>query len=289
MNNSRLHLYSKFLTAATLVLIAAGGLVTSTRSGLSVPDWPLSYGKLFPPMIGGIRFEHTHRVIAGLVGVLTLVLMIALLKTEKRPWLKGLGVAAFGAVIAQAVLGGLTVKYLLPAPISVLHACLAQSFFALMASVALFTSREWLGEKPILSENAASLRRLVLATSGFVFLQLFLGAVARHSANRASVGIHIAVAFLIVLHALLTYLKISREKTILGRLDRHAALFGLLALIQIFLGFGSFVFTRMLEKTEAPRLGAVLFTTAHQTLGALILGLVVLLTIRIFRLYQKPL
>src|SRR3989338_7502352 len=121
--SSGLHRYSQFVMFSTFLLILAGGLVTSTGSGLSVPDWPLSYGQVFPPMIGGIRFEHTHRLIAGFVGCLTLILAVSLYLKEKRTWVKWMGLAALLAVIAQAVLGGLTVIYLLPTAISVLHSC----------------------------------------------------------------------------------------------------------------------------------------------------------------------
>src|SRR3990167_35751 len=142
MNSNGLNQYSRFVTFATFLLIVAGGLVTSTGSGLSVPDWPLSYGQLFPPMVGGIRFEHTHRVIAGIVGFLTLLLAIAVFLVEKRKWVHWLGLTALLAVVAQAILGGITVIYLLPTAASVIHACLAQTFFSLLASLCLVTSKE---------------------------------------------------------------------------------------------------------------------------------------------------
>src|SRR3990167_5697725 len=123
--------YTKLLAAVTFLLIIAGGLVTSTKSGLSVPDWPLSYGKLMPPMVGGVRYEHTNRMIASLVGFMTLVLTLWLGFKESRTWVRWTGIAAFGAVVIQGILGGLTVIYLLPAPVSIFHACLAQTFFAL--------------------------------------------------------------------------------------------------------------------------------------------------------------
>ena len=107
-----------FLSAATLFLILAGGLVTSREAGLAVPDWPLSYGQLMPPMVGNIFWEHGHRMIAGIVGILTLFFSAALQIFEPRKWIQKMGWIAFAAVVVQAVLGGLTVKYLLPAPLS---------------------------------------------------------------------------------------------------------------------------------------------------------------------------
>src|SRR3989338_3837872 len=126
-----LRCFSKWVCGATLFLIFVGGLVTSTGSGLSVPDWPLSYGTLFPPMVGGIRFEHTHRLIAGFVGLLTLALAVWSSRREPRRSLRRLGWIALAAVVAQAVLGGITVLQQLPLPVSVAHACLGQLFFCL--------------------------------------------------------------------------------------------------------------------------------------------------------------
>lgn len=285
MTLTGLHRYSKLVAAATFVLLIAGGLVTSTDSGLSVPDWPLSYGQYFPPMIGGIRFEHTHRVIAGLVGLLTLALALFFLRKEGRGWVRGIGVAALLMVVAQAVLGGLTVIYLLPAPISVLHACLGQTFFCTLAALALFTSKEWTEATPLPSESAPALRRLVALTTMLIYLQLVVGAIVRHTQGQGT-GYHIIFAFLIVFHVLLAVLKIAKDQTLQRRLFPHAIFLGVLIITQIFLGFGAFIMTQMLPKAEMPRTGEVLFATAHQTTGALILALSLLLTLRSFRLFK---
>src|SRR6476646_10088864 len=114
-----LHRYAVLTAAATLFLIVAGGLVTSTESGLSVPDWPLSYGMLMPPMVGGVFYEHGHRMAATTVGFLTLVLAVWTARAEPRPSVRRLAWGALAAVITQGVLGGLTVLYLLPTPVSV--------------------------------------------------------------------------------------------------------------------------------------------------------------------------
>jgi len=131
--NKTLHRFSQFTAGATLILIVAGGLVTSTGSGLAVPDWPLSFGTLFPEMTGGVLYEHGHRLIAGTVALLAIALMIWILKKETRRWVKVIAVTAVAAVLCQALLGGLTVLFRLPTPISVSHACLAQLFFCLIA------------------------------------------------------------------------------------------------------------------------------------------------------------
>jgi cytochrome c oxidase assembly protein subunit 15 len=179
--NPRLHTFALFTACATFCLVIAGGLVTSTGSALAVPDWPLSYGQLMPPMVGGIFYEHGHRMVATFVGMLTTVLAIWLWRAEERRWVRILGLAALCAVILQGVLGGLTVLYLLPTPVSVAHATLAQSFFSLTVFLALVTSRGWKehAAKPLPEGNRT--RVWLLAASSLVFLQLVLGAWMRHS------------------------------------------------------------------------------------------------------------
>src|SRR5438552_9656795 len=132
--------FTKFVASATLFLIFAGAMVTSTGSGLAVPDWPLSYGRLMPPMVGGIFYEHGHRMIAATVGLLTVIQAIWLQLREPKRFLRILGWCSVGAVIAQGVLGGVTVLLLLPHSVSIAHAGLAEIFFCLNASIAFFAS-----------------------------------------------------------------------------------------------------------------------------------------------------
>src|ERR1041384_1423270 len=117
-----LHRFAETTSVATFFLVIAGGLVTSTGSSLSVPDWPLSYGQLMPPMVGGVFYEHGHRMVAGAVATLMLILAIWIGVREPRRWVKTIAFAGLGAVLLQALLGGLTVLFLLPHPISVPHA-----------------------------------------------------------------------------------------------------------------------------------------------------------------------
>src|SRR5439155_13967204 len=121
----------------------AGAVVTSTDAGLAAPDWPLSYGKVFPKMVGNLRWEHGHRLIASSVGMLTLIGTIWLLLREPRRWVRRVGLLALAAVAAQGILGGMTVIFMLPPSVSVSHACLAQIFFCTMISLVLFTSPKW--------------------------------------------------------------------------------------------------------------------------------------------------
>jgi len=179
-----LHRYTRLLVCATLILVAAGGMVTSTSSGLSVPDWPTSYGYsmfTFPAskMVGGIFYEHGHRLIASTVGFLTIGLAIFLWRVDPRRWMTQLGIVALGAVILQGVLGGLTVLYLLPAPVSIGHAGLAQLFFALTVGIALLTSRSWIApaSPPV---DDATLRARTAALTALIYGQILLGATMRH-------------------------------------------------------------------------------------------------------------
>ena len=180
-----LHRFAWFLAASTLLLIAAGGMVTSTNSGLSVPDWPNTYGRFmfsFPldNMVGGILYEHGHRLIASTVGFLTIILAIWIWKADARRWMRWLGVVALAAVIVQGVLGGITVLYFLPAPVSVAHAGLAEIFFCLTVAIAIFTSSRWL-HPPAPPARDRMLRRVATATTALVFIQILLGATMRHT------------------------------------------------------------------------------------------------------------
>ena len=123
---------ARLTAVCTFFLLIAGGLVTSTASGLAVPDWPLSYGQFFPPMVGGIFFEHGHRMVAGVVGLLTVALAAWIQLREPRRWVRRLGALAAFGILLQAGLGGLTVIYSLPALLSILHACLGQIVFCLI-------------------------------------------------------------------------------------------------------------------------------------------------------------
>src|SRR5438067_5721844 len=178
--NAALHRFAKILAGLTFLLIVAGALVTSNDAGLAVPDWPTSFGSLWrmPHMVGGVKFEHGHRMLAELVGLLIIALAIWLWRSDTRRWMKWLGVAALGTVIAQGILGGLTVLFFLPWWISTAHATLAQSFFCLVVSIALFTSRSWLGARSakISDQGSPSLRALSMLCVGSFLVQLMLGA-----------------------------------------------------------------------------------------------------------------
>jgi len=179
-----LHRFAQFVVGCTVLLVLAGSLVTSTGSGLAVPDWPTTYGWnmfTFPPSkwVGGIFYEHGHRLIASTVGFLTIVLAGWIWLADPRRWMKRLGVAALAAVIAQGVLGGLTVLFFLPDAISTAHAGLAEIFFCMTVAIALFTSRGWTEAAGAADDR--TLRVVATATTALVYTQIILGAVMRHS------------------------------------------------------------------------------------------------------------
>src|SRR5262249_15730009 len=181
---SMLHRFSKVVVASTILLLLAGSLVTSTGSGLSVPDWPTTYGWnmfTFPPSkwVGGIFFEHRHPLIASPVGFLTIILAAWLWMAEPRRWMKWLGVAALGSLILQGVLGGLTVLFFLPTAISSAHAGLAEIFFCMSVAIALFTSQSW--RIASASVDDSMLRRVAAWTTAVIYAQIIVGAIMRHS------------------------------------------------------------------------------------------------------------
>ena len=192
-SNVWLHRFAVLLAGLTLFLLVAGGMVTSTGSGLAVHDWPNTYGQNmftfpFSKWVGGIFYEHGHRLVASTVGFLTIILAVWLQWKEPRRWLRRLGWIALLAVICQGVLGGLTVLFLLPTAISVFHACLAQAFFCIVIAIAVFTGPAWKrrAESTGIIKGAA-IRRLSIALVAVVFVQLLLGALMRHTESGLAV------------------------------------------------------------------------------------------------------
>src|SRR2546427_5669834 len=178
------HRFALLVAGATFFLIIAGANVTSHDAGLATSDWPLSNGQVFPEMVGNLFWEHGHRLVATTVGLLTIALAIYLQVRERRTWVKRLGWIALGGVIAQGLLGGLTVKMNLPLAVSAAHATLAQLFFLTTVALAVFTSRGWRQPAAALTEKGSDpVRRLCLIACLAILIQLVLGAVLRHSAT----------------------------------------------------------------------------------------------------------
>lgn len=174
--------FSKLVAACTFLLLLVGGMVTSTGSGLAVPDWPLSFGRWMPPMEGGVLYEHGHRVVAAVVGLLITVQAVWLWRREPRAWVRGLGWLALAGVVLQGVLGGVTVLLRLPDPVSVSHAVLAEIVFGLTVAIATALSKTWhaAGDR-VVDSGEPALRTLATLTAAALFLQILLGAVVRHT------------------------------------------------------------------------------------------------------------
>lgn len=300
-----LHRFSKFVAACTVLLILAGSLVTSHGAGLSVPDWPTSYGWnmfTFPPSmwVANIFYEHGHRLIASSVGFLTIVLAVWLWVAEPdRRWLGWLGVAALGTVIAQGLLGGLTVLFFLPPAVSTAHAGLAEIFFCMTVAIALFTSPNWTigyanDTAPASGADDGRLRRLATLTTGAVYCQILVGATMRHTGaglaipdfplmfggvipDHWSAGIavhfaHRAGAVVVAALALSTAIYIWRTHTDRPELASPALLLLILVVVQIVLG-ASTVLSRL-----QPWINSV-----HVVCGALVLTTSLVVTLRTWR------
>jgi cytochrome c oxidase assembly protein subunit 15 len=280
------HRFAVFTACVTFLLIIAGALVTSNDAGLSVPDWPTSFGSLYkiPHLVGGVRFEHTHRMIAQFVGFLTIILAVWTWRADHRRWMKYLGVTALGLVIAQGVLGGLTVLFYLPPAISSAHAALAQTFFCVAVLIAVFSGRRWVEEVPRVEfdEQRPSLFTLTLLSIFVLYVQLILGALFRHHGlswwphvvNSGAVSIVLSWT---AIRALSQYSKIDAVK-------RPAITMLSLLITQLFLGFVAFL-TRVAWGRDAvqPELPMVVSTVAHVAVGALLLATTVILAVQVWR------
>jgi cytochrome c oxidase assembly protein subunit 15 len=291
-----LHRFAILTSVAVLALIFVGGLVTSTGSGLAVPDWPLSFGQLFPPLVGGVLYEHGHRLVASLVGILMIILASWIQRCDPRRWVRQLALAALLLVIVQGVLGGITVLFLLPTAVSVAHACTAQAFFALTVILAVCTGPSWNPLRRRLPDDGRPpLHQLAALTVALVFLQLVLGAWMRHTgAGLAIPDFPLAFGRLIpplhdpqvrihFLHRLGAAAVAASVLWTVGRvLRRHRANFALLGpalvlagLLVAQVGLGALtVWTRM----------AVLPATAHVAGGAALLACGLILGLRARRL-----
>ncbi len=294
--HQNVHRFAVFTAVCTFLLLIAGALVTSNDAGLSVPDWPLSYGSLTPPMVGGIFYEHGHRMIASFVGLLSIVLAVWLWRVEsrrpasERPPVKGslrwLGVAALGAIVAQGLLGGLTVLFFLPPSVSSAHATLAQLFFATVASIALLTSAWW--EREPLSWlrdfRGPSIHALALAAAAAVFLQLILGAAFRHKAF----GIIPHLAGAAVVTGLILWLAAALRRRFPAVPELRFAARGLHILIGLQLLLGAAAWWSRLYAASFPQPIAVMvaLTVAHVVMGALVLVSAVLVTLVCYRLVR---
>ena len=270
----------------TLLLIVAGALVTSNDAGLSVPDWPTTFGSFYkmPHMVGGVKFEHGHRMVAEFVGLLTIVLAIWTWRAERRRWLRILSVAALGTVVVQGILGGLTVLFLLPPAISSAHAAVAQTFFCIAVCIAMFTGQKWVEEPPPVEFDTRrpTLFTLTLLSIFVLYVQLILGAMFRHKGmswwpHVVHAGVVAVVLTWTAVRALSVYSKIEAVR-------RSAMVMLSLLITQLCLGFTAFL-TRVAWGKDSlqPEFPMVISTVAHVAVGALLLATTVVLAIQVWR------
>jgi heme a synthase len=285
------HLFSIFVACAALAVIIAGALVTSNDAGLSVPDWPTSFGYLIkkPHFVGGVRFEWTHRMMAGTLASLTTIIAVWTWLVERRRWMRMLAVAAFATVIVQAVLGGLTVLLFQPPWISTAHATMAQTFFCIAVAIAMFTGRRWIEEQPRVEFDSRhpSLITLTLASIVVLYIQLILGGMFRHHGMSWWPHVLNAITVTVVLswtgmRALSLYSRIEAVR-------RPAIVLLGLLVTQLCLGVLAFM-TRVQWGRDAvqPELPMVISTVTHVAVGALLLATSVILAIQVWRHVPVP-
>lgn len=275
--------------AATLLLIFVGGLVTNTGAGLAVPDWPTTFGYnmfLYPwsQMVGGIFYEHSHRLIGSLVGLLTVALALVLWMKESGRSARWLGVVAVGMVIVQGILGGLRV-ILVPAgsELAFIHGLLAQAFFAIIVSLVVLTSTEWRHRTlQIMVADAGTVNRLCLLTTGVVYLQILFGGMLTHVGDW--IWAHLLCAAFVMIHVWCLATHILRRYSDQVQLTRPITLLVGLFGLQLLLGFGSYVnrFTSLdIPYAAFTRLA---LPTTHRIIGALMLAVCIVLTLRACRI-----
>lgn len=287
-----LHRYAKFVAFCTFILIIAGALVTGNDAGLSVPDWPTSFGTFrMPRMVGGVKFEHGHRMIAGTVGILTIILAVWIWRQDSRRWLHRVSFAAVMAVVAQAILGGITVLFFLPVAISTAHATLAQVFFCLAVSLALFTGPNWRWDEiKVEDPGTPSLQNLTTITTGAILLQLIIGAVYRHSKDGGVISPHIVGACVVTLLVGWITSTVLMRFSEQSQLLRPALVLAGLLVVQLFLGIGSLMMKLAARGAPQPLPPVVNITTAHVANGAILLVTSLYLTYqaRRFLVSAKP-
>lgn len=280
-----LHRFAVFTSFFTLLLIVAGALVTSKDAGLSVPDWPTSFGSLYkmPHMVGDVVYEHGHRMLAEFVGLLTVVLAIWTWRAEKRLWLRLLGVAALGTVIFQGILGGITVLFYLPPVISSAHAAMAQTFFCIAVAIAVATGQRWVEEPPRveIDHRRPSLFTLTLLSIFVLYGQLILGAMFRHKG--LSWWPHVVHAGVVAIVLSWTAIRAISVYPQIDAVRRPAIMMLSLMVTQLCLGFLAFITRVMWGHDAASELPMVISTVVHVAVGALLLATTVILAIQVWR------
>ncbi len=280
------HRVAMFIALVTFLVIIAGALVTSEGAGLSVPDWPTSYGHLvkLPPWVGGIVYEHSHRMIAWFTGMCTIVIAFWTWFVDRRRWMKYLSIGALATIVAQGILGGVTVLHFLPPAVSTAHAAVGQTFFCIAVAIALCTGRGWVEQAPQALADHGHPKLLVLCWYSILilYIQLIFGGMFRH--HGMSWAPHVINALSVALILTWTGVRAIMQFSGVEAVRRPAVAMLFLLVIQLFLGFAAF-FTRVVN---VPGISPgesymVISTVAHVAVGALLLATTVVLTFQTWR------
>jgi cytochrome c oxidase assembly protein subunit 15 len=287
--NAGVHKFSMFIVLWTIFLFVAGALVTSTGSALSVPDWPKSFGTWFPTLrqlAGGAFFEHSHRVIAGILGVLILVQTILLWTKESRTWLRWFAFTAVLGVVAQAILGGETVRQLLHYWLPVAHACFGQIIFAAVLSIAVFTSKWWLTEHSQLEDGGTpSIHFLVLLNALAIYFQVILGAGFRHS--EIPLWPHMAGAIVVLGIVVWTAVALGKRFPQSPEITKARMLLHSIFGTQFLLGLAAYWSRLTTADVSQPGPTMILLTVIHTVVGAILFAFSILVVLICYRLVPR--
>jgi cytochrome c oxidase assembly protein subunit 15 len=288
-HNPGVHKFALFTVCWTVLLFVAGALVTSKDAALSVTDWPTSHGSLIPPLSslqGGDLFEFSHRVFAGGLGILTLVLAVLLWTKENRPWLRWLGTIAVLGVVVQAVLGGQVVIRLLHYWLPVIHACFAQIVFGAVVSIAVFTSDWWVSERPQLEDGGTpSIHFLAILNAAVIYLQVILGAGFRH--KEIPIWPHLGGALLVLCMVVWTAVALRKRFGQSRELSKVRILLHAIFGTQFLLGFGAYWSRLSTADAPQPMPVMVTLTVIHTVVGALLFALSILIVLLCYRLVPR--
>lgn len=293
--------FARTAAIATFALVLIGGVVTSAEAGLAVYDWPTSFEAnmfLFPlsKMVGGVFYEHAHRLFGSLIGLTTIALCLVLFIWDRRGWLKGLSVFAVLLVIGQGILGGYRVRNADVSPaggtdttgalnLAVVHGVTGQLFFSLLVAIAVFVSLSWLHGTRHETPAAGKERRMGVALLGMLVLQLILGALLRHHGQSPWLLPHLFWAFAVAGHALFYGVRAQSKYPEVDRLRSAGSAMVALPIVQVVLGFAALLATSGAPENHTSTL-SVWIATIHQAVGALFLATAVALTLWSFRLLQ---
>ena len=284
-----LHKFAVFVLLWTVLLFVAGALVTSNAAALSVPDWPKSFGTWFPSLrqlAGGAFFEHSHRVIAGVLGLLLVVETVMIWLKDERKWLRWFALTAVGGVVVQAILGGEVVRELLHYWLPVLHACFAQVMFGAILCLAVFTSKWWIEEHKQLGDRGGiSIHTLALLNAVVMFVQVFFGAAFRH--QYAAIWPHL-VGSAVVLGMMIWTAWVLRKRFE----DSPELTFGRTLLhnmvgMQILLGVAAYWSRLSTADAPQPEPVMVILTVVHTVFGALVFATAILVVLMCYRLVPR--